>query len=172
MLDDIRSILKRLLFNPEEVFSGGSPILIHSVRYYFTLLLLPTGLLSSYMSMYMLGIAEAYGEWYYVVLVGILLNVMALIFYSVLLHIVIALIGGNGGFDSTMMVNVLSSSFYLVLGSVPLVNVMAMAYGVYVQFIGIRVMHRLSYRATLFAIAFSSLSFVFLPYSVYIALEG
>ncbi|MBI5355822.1 MAG: YIP1 family protein [Candidatus Aenigmarchaeota archaeon] len=166
MLDDVRSVLKRLLLNPEEVFSSGSPILSHSIRYYLTLQFLPTGLLSSYAMMYLLGISEFYPEWYATIMVGVFFNFISLAFYSILLHIVIAMMGGNGGFYSTIMINVLSLSFYLILGFVPLVNVAAMAYGVYVQFIGVRSRHGLSKRAAVFAIAFSSISFVFLPYSI------
>lgn len=166
MLGDTISVLKRLLSSPEEVFSSGSPILSHSVRYYLTLLFLPTGLLSSYSMMFFLGVSEFYPEWYASIMVGIFFNIVSLIFYSALLHIVVALLGGKGGYQSTIMANVLSSSFYLLLGFVPLLNVAAMAYGVYIQFVGIRAMHKLSKRDAIFAIAFSSLSFVFLPYSI------
>ena len=166
MLDDVRSVLKRLLLNPDEVFSSGSPILSHSIRYYLTLQFLPTGLLSSYSMMYLLGISEFYPEWYATIMVGIFFNLASLIFYSVLLHIVIAMLGGKGGFYSTIMINVLSTSFYFILGFVPLINIAAMAYGVYVQFIGVRARHGLSRWAAVFSIAFSSLSFVLLPYSI------
>lgn len=147
--------LRKSVLHPAEFFDESGPSAKDSLYYFFVLLFSPLGLLTSYLmsSLLLFGMVDS---WYFILAAGIAMNVASLLFYSFVLHIFIASMGGKGGFGSTLTIACISSSPFLLSGFLPLVNAAALAYGLYIQFRGIRDFHRLTEKRVLASIALSS----------------